>query len=103
MAKVVRIREVVEKVSKLYREEIARVNDLSDELNAISLELNKHEKDGGKNVTVAEYENLKIKKHTLKRNKELQEKYCDGIFDSRELLMDLGLDTIVDMDEHIKE
>lgn len=103
MAKTVRMREIVEKVSELYRDERGKISDLSDELNTICLELNRHETDGGKNITVAEYERLKMRKHTLMQNKKSHEKYCEGIFEARELLMDLGFDTIVDMDEHIKE
>ena len=99
MAKTIRIREIVEKVSKLYRDERGKVSDLSDKLDTICLELYKHERDGGKNITVAEYENLKMQKHLLEQNKKLQAKYCDGIFAARELLMDLGFDTVVDMSE----
>ena len=99
MAKTIRIREIVERVSKLYRDERAKVSDLSDELNSVYLELNKHEKDGCKNITVAEYEKLKMRKHTLMQDKKAHEKYCDGIFVTRELLMDLGFDTVVEMDE----
>ncbi len=99
MGKTIRIREIVDKVSELYRDEKKKVSDLSDELNSIYLELSKHEKDGGKNITVAEYEKLKMQKYTLEQNKRSQKKYCDGIFMARELLMDLGFDTVVDMDE----
>ncbi len=103
MAKTIRIREIVEKVSELYRDERGKVADLSDELNAVYLELNKHEKDGGKNITVDEYGKLKMRKQFLMQNKKSQEKYCEGIFVARELLMDFGFDTIVDIDESISE
>lgn len=100
MAKTIRIREIVDKVSKLYRDERKKVNEFSDELNAVYLELNKHEKDDGKNITVNEYEKLKMRKHTLMQDKKSHEKYCEGIFAARELLMDLGFDTVAEMDDH---
>lgn len=99
MAKTIRVREIVEKMSELYRDERSKVRSISDKLQAVLLTLNQHEKDGGKNITVAEYENLKRLKDILEQNKKLQEKYCDGIFMARELLMSLGFDTVIDMNE----
>lgn len=99
MAKTIRIRELVDKVSKLYRDEKQKVYNLSSELNSVYLELNKHEKDGCENITVAEYEKLKMRKHTLMQDKKAHEKYCEGIFVARELLMDLGFDTVVERED----
>ena len=99
MAKTIRIREIVEKVSQLYRDERGKVNDLSDELNSVCLELNQHEKDGYQNITVAAYNKLKTRKDILMQNKKGHEKYCDGIFEARELLMDFGFDTVVEIDK----
>ncbi len=99
MAKTIRIREIVEKVSQLYRDERGKVSDLSDELNSVCLELNLHEKDGYQNITVAEYNKLKTRKDILMQNKKGHEKYCDGIFEARELLMDFGFDTVVEIDK----
>ena len=99
MAKTIRIREIVEKMSELYRDERSKVRVTSDELQAVLLILNQCEKDGGEHITVAAHERLKMKKYTLEQDKKLQEKYCDGIFMARELLMSLGFDTVVDMDE----
>ena len=99
MTKKITIREIVEKMSELYRDERGKVYDISQELYPVLSELEQHEKDGGKNITVAEYERLKAKKYTLEQNRKLQEKYADGIFMARELLMDLGFDTVVDMSE----
>ena len=97
MAKKIKAEEIIEKISKLYRDERNKEGVLFKELQDISFTLEQHKDDGYKNITVVEYENLKKLQRILEQNKKLQEKYCDGISTVRELLMDLGFDTVIDI------
>lgn len=96
MAKTIKVNDVIYNISKLYREERGKISDILNEIHNISLELNEHDKDGGKNITVAEYNSLLMKKHNLEHDKEIQESYCNGIFIAREVFIAMGLDTTIE-------
>lgn len=96
MAKVIKVNDVIYNISKLYRTERGKVCDILNEIHNVSLELDEHDKNGGKNITVAEYNNLLMKKRNLEHDKEIQESYCNGIFIARELFIAMGLDTTID-------
>lgn len=92
MAKKITSKEIIDKVSILYREELRKLDVILRELEEVYAELEEHERNGGMNITVADYKNLKRLHDILEQNKKLQEKYCDGIDMTREILMDLLFD-----------
>ena len=99
MAKTIKAIYVIDTISELYRDEIRKLNSISKKLENAFTALYQHNEDGGKNITVAEYENLKKLNHTLEQNKKLQEKYCDGIHAAREMIMNMVFDTVIEIDE----
>jgi hypothetical protein len=85
--------EVIDKVSVFYREERKKTTSLQDELNSILVNLEEVRESEGKNITLADYNDLLERKEFLVKAIEIQTKYCDGIACAREILMDLGFDT----------
>ena len=87
--------EIIDKVSELYRTELRCGKTLRDEYNEVCKKLAKADHEGGKTITLAEYQYLSARKQHLKNEIDLICKYCAGIEAARELLMDLGLETEV--------
>lgn len=89
--------ELVQKISIVYREERDKVNDIRKELWDIEEELIKVERTNGKNITLEEYRKLTRRIEELTREVDLKEQYCEGISYVREMLMNLGFDTDINM------
>lgn len=87
-----KMQEIIDKVSILYRDELRKVDGVRDELYSIIGTLD----DKGEDVTLGEYKNLIQRKEKLIEDVKLIKHYCDGISCVRELLMDLGFNTKVD-------
>lgn len=89
------MKEIIDKVSELYRNELKSIQDMLKEFNDVSAELAKADRERGENITLARYQYLKARKMALRNEIDLLRSYCDGISEVRELLMDLGFDTEV--------
>lgn len=85
--------EIINKISVVYREECDKANELRKELWDIEKSLIEVEKTYGENITLAEYHRLTSRKEVLIKEIELKKQYCEGISCVREMLMDLGFDT----------
>lgn len=85
-----KLRDIIEKVSEIYRDERGKINDLYDELRDIGkildddVQLN--------NLLYSEYWRLIHKRRDLQEEILRREAYAVGISDVRELLMDIGFD-----------
>ena len=95
MCQTMKMSEIIDKVSELYREELSHHKDIRIEYNEVCKKLLKADHDGGKNITYDEYQKLKARKIALQQSLSCSEEYCNGIHIVRELLMDLGFDTEV--------
>ena len=89
--------ELVQKISIIYREERDKVSEMRKKLWDIEEELLKVERTNGKNITLEEYRKLTRRIEELTREVDLKEQYCEGISCVREMLMDLGFDTDINM------
>lgn len=89
-----KMKEIIDRVSELYRENGGRI-ELRDELLSVERKLNEAKYTKGEHITVAEYQYLQDRQKDLKMEITLKESYYDGIFAARELLMDMGFDTEV--------
>jgi hypothetical protein len=87
--------EVIDKVSTIYRYERKKATKLQTELNSVLVKLEEVKQSKGKNITLEDYNYLIKRKDFLAKEVEIQTKYCDGITCAREILMDLGFDTEV--------
>lgn len=92
-----KMEELVQKISIIYREERDKVSEMRKELWDIEEELLKAERTNGKNITLEEYRELTRKSEELTREVDLKGQYCEGISCVREMLMDLGFDTDINM------
>ena len=90
-----KMEEVIQKVSAVYREGLGEAYDLRSALRQVEAELYDAEYNGGKNTTLAKYKALTAERERLKYELIKKDQYCDGISCVRELLMDLGFDTEV--------
>lgn len=90
-----KMKEIIEKVSELYREERGKEYDLQQELNDVSTELAEADHERGENITLARYQYLRARKMALRNEIDLLRSYYNGMSAVRELLMDLGFDTEV--------
>lgn len=90
-----KMEELVQKVSVIYREERGKEYDLRAELRQVEAELYEAERKGGENITLARHNELTTKREWLKHELSKKEQYCEGISCVREMLMDLGFDTEV--------
>ena len=88
-----KMEEVVQKVSELYREQRGIESDMRVELRKVEAELYDADYESGKNITVARYKELERNRENLKNVIKMKDQYCEGISIVRELLMDLGFDT----------
>lgn len=87
-----KMNELIDKVSILYREERNKVVDLENELNSILITLT----DKGEDITLGEYNRIVKRDGELVKEIELKKQYCDGISCVRELLMSLGFGTEIE-------
>ena len=88
-----KMEELVQKISELYREQRGIASDMGDRLREVEDELYDANYEGGKNITVARYNELKRESEALKQAIKMKAQYCEGISIVREMLMDLGFDT----------
>ena len=89
------MKEVIDKVSDIYREERGKLSDLDDALKSVLIVLNDVNKTKGRNITLSDYNILIKRKEKIIEEIQLKRQYCEGISCVRELLMDLGFDTDV--------
>lgn len=92
-----KMEELIQKISIFYREERDKVNEMRKELWDIEEKLLKAERTNGKNITLEEYRKLTRRIEELTRKVDLKKQYCEGISCVREMLMDLGFDTYINM------
>ena len=84
------LRDIIEKVSEMYRDERGKINDLYDELRDIGKIL---DRDGIENeLLLSEYRRLNNRARDLQDEISRKKAYAEGISDVRELLMDIGFD-----------
>ena len=81
--------DIIDKISELYRTEQGKVVAMSQERLSIEMSLIDAEKTHYENITVAEHQYLTMRKSVLDDQIELKNLYCQGIHDTRELLMDM--------------
>lgn len=84
------LRDIIEKVSEMYRDERGKINDLYDELRDIGKILDQY--DIGDKLLLSEYRRLINRKCDLQDEILRRKAYAEGISDVRELLMDIGFD-----------
>ena len=90
-----KVKEIVDKVSVVYRAERDKEYDLRAELRPILDAIEEAKRTQYEHITVAEYNNLINKKEWLESQIKLKNQYCEGISCVREMLMDLGFYTEV--------
>lgn len=88
-----KMKELVDKVSVMYRAERGEVYDLRQELNSIERSLMEAEKTDFKNISHADYQAYITKREFLRQEIRLRTQHYEGISCVREMLMDLGFDT----------
>jgi hypothetical protein len=91
-----KLSEIIDKVSELYRTEISLGNTLRDEYNEVCKKLAKADHERGETITLAEYQYLKARKQYLRTELDFIGRYCAGIEVVRELLMDFRFETEVE-------
>lgn len=89
------MREIIDKVSDLYREKCGERFDLQQRRVEIHKTLNEAHLTKYENITVAEFNALQTELKHLDKQIDMQDQFCEGISCVRELLMDLGFDTKV--------
>jgi hypothetical protein len=94
------LRDIIEKVSEMYRDEHGKINDLYQELRDIGKILD--DDDQLENLLYSEYRRLINKKCDLQDEISKRKAYAEGISDVRELLMDIGFDVEIE-NNHSKE
>ena len=82
--------DVIENISELYRNERGIEADLHDRIVSIRRRLSDAESTGW-DMKVSEYYDLKNTLEVLSEELNYQRKYCDGISAAREVLIDLGM------------
>lgn len=93
--------DIIQKVSEVYREEREKISKLQKELTNINNSLEEVKRTNGENITYAEYYKLIERRHIITKTIEPMEQYCEGISCVREMLMDLGFDT--DINDNLNE
>ena len=81
--------DVIEKISELYRLEQNSILSMRQEKQCVEFLLMEAEEKHYENITAAEYKRLTLKKTILDNEIKNKKTYCQGIFDTRELLMDM--------------
>lgn len=94
------LRDIIEKVSEMYRDEHGKINDLYQELRDIGKVLD--DDDQLESILYSEYRHLINKKCDLQDEISRRKAYTEGISDVRELLMDIGFDVEIE-NNHSKE
>ena len=84
------LRDIIEKVSEMYRDEHGKINDLYQELRDIGKVLD--DDDQLESLLYSEYRRLINRKCDLQDEISRRKAYTEGISDVRELLMDIGFD-----------
>ena len=84
------LRDIIEKVSEMYRDENGKINDLYDELRNIGKFL--YDDDQLESLLYSEYRRLINEKCELQDEISKRKAYAEGISDVRELLMNIGFD-----------
>ena len=87
-----KIIDVVQSVSELYRNERGIESDLHNQIVSVRRRLSDAEAKGWGDMSVSEYNDLNNTLKVLSAEMNYQRKYCDGIAAAREILMDLGMD-----------
>lgn len=82
------LRNIIEKVSEMYRDEHGKINDLYQELRDIGKVLD--DDDQLESLLYSEYRRLINKKCDLQEEIFRRKAYAEGISDVHELLMDIG-------------
>ena len=90
-----KMKEIVDKVSDLYRDHLGDRFDLQQRRIEIHKALNEANLTKYKNITVAEYNSLQTELKHLDKKIDMKDQFCEGISCVRELLMDLGFNTEV--------
>ena len=86
------MRELIDKISELYRSERGKEADLADELFQIRKKLSEAKSTRYRLISHADYELLKQQEDIYDLKVSSQKIYCEGISAARELLMDMGFD-----------
>lgn len=87
-----KMNELIDRVSILYREERNKIVDLENESNSILITLDNK----GEDIALGEYHRMIRRDRELVKEIELKKQYCDGISCVRELLMSLGFGTEIE-------
>lgn len=90
-----KMKEIVDKVSDLYRDQCGERFDLQQRRIEIHKALNEAYLTKYENITVAEYNSLQTELKYLDKQIDMKDQFCEGISCVRELLMDLGFNTEV--------
>ena len=90
-----KMKEIVDKVSDLYRDQLGERFDLQQRRIDIHKILNEAHLTKYENITVAEYNSLQTELKYLDKQIDMKDQFCEGISCVRELLMDLGFNTEV--------
>ena len=88
------LRDIIEKVSEMYRDEHGKINDVYQELRDIGKVLD--DDDQLENLLYSEYRRLINRKCDLQDEISRRKAYTEGISDVRELLMDIGFDVEIE-------
>lgn len=88
--------DVIDKVSEIYRAERDYVSALEKERVSVYRLLCEAEETHGENITVARYQHLKNRFCYLEKEIDLKTQHCEGISCVREMLMDMGFDAEVE-------
>lgn len=84
-----KIDEIIDKLSVLYRASRANVNELTKKKMTLEQELFYAKENRFENITHAKYEQITLSIQCLESEIKEKEKYCDGIFDAREVFLNL--------------
>ena len=85
-----KMKEIIDRVSEVYREELGKERELHDELVSVTKSILDADYHSGENISFAEYNRLKDKMKSLQYELDMKKQYCDGISCAREILMDLA-------------
>lgn len=90
-----KMRDIIDKVSDLYRNQCGERFDLKKRRIEIHKALNEAYLTKYENITVSEYNSLQTELKHLDKQIDMKDQFCEGISYVRELLMDMGFDTEV--------
>lgn len=87
-----KMRDVIDMVSKIYRDEQGKLFKLNTELLTVDNKIQKANDNEWTRITVADYQKLLNEQSDLRMNIIEKKSYIKGISFVREMLMDLGFD-----------